>query len=136
MEVDSKKNGGSNILHTYGLLPSYQLQFIVKGNGRIYGQLLLARTRRKVSGIINRRVEDVWWEGGKIADVLNGDSRLKKLLLDILTYEGDIFVDPTDNVVRIYSRFKGENELIIRKESIEAFNIIAGHVKKMMSELE
>ncbi len=126
----------SDSIHTYGTLPFYQLHFIVKGNGRMYGELLLARTRKRVTGVVSKRVEDVWWEGGKIADRLNSDTRLKELLLHVIKDEGDIFIDPTDDVIRIYSRFKGEHELRLSKEAIEAFNIIALHIKNLIKEFE
>jgi hypothetical protein len=56
--------------------------------------------------------------------------------MHVLKDEGDIFIDPTDNAIRIYSRFKAEHELNLSKEGIEAFNIIAGHVKQMIKEFE
>ncbi len=135
--MDKEKSGirGSNI-HVYGILPFYQIHFIIKSDGKMYGELLLARTRKKVTGVINKRVEDVWWEGGKIVDRLNNDPRLKELLLHVIKDEGDIFIDPTDNAIRIYSRFKGEHELKLSKEVIEIFNLIAGHVKHMIKEFE
>ncbi|MFN4336574.1 MAG: hypothetical protein ACK4FV_03195 [Candidatus Nitrosocaldus sp.] len=127
----------STTLHTYGALPFYQIHFVVKGNGKMFEELLLARTRKKVKGLINKSVEDVWWEGGKIAERLNSDTRLKHLLLTILK-DDDIFIDPVENAVRIYSRFKIESEVTryLSREAIEAYNIIAGHVKSMMKEFE
>ncbi len=132
--MEQGKSRVSSNIHAYGVLPFYQIHFIIKSNGKIYGELLLARTRKKVTGVVNKRIEDVWWEGGKIADRLNNDTRLKELLMHVLNYEGDIFIDPTDNAIRIYSRFKVEHELNLSKETIEAFNIIAGHVKQMIKE--
>ncbi|MEM2048861.1 MAG: hypothetical protein QXY85_03570 [Candidatus Nitrosocaldus sp.] len=125
-------------IHTYGALPFYQIHFVVKGNGKMFEELLLARTRKRVKGVIKKSVEDVWWEGGKIAERLNSDSRLKHLLLSVLKDDDDIFIDPVENAVRIYTRFKMESDLTrhLSKEAIEAYNIIAGHVKSIMKEFE
>lgn len=125
-------------MHTYGALPFYQIHFVVKGNGKMFEELLLARTRKRVRGVINKRVEDVWWEGGKIVERLNSDSRLKQLLLTVLGYDDEIFIDPVDNAVRIYAKFKIESEVIryLSREAVEAYNIIAGHVKGIMKEFE
>ncbi len=124
-------------LHTYGALPFYQIHFVVKGNGKVFEELLVARTRKRVRGVISKSVEDVWWEGGKIAERLNNDTRLKQLLLTILK-DDDIFIDPVENAVRIYSRFKIESEVTrhLSREAIEAYNIIAGHVRSIMKEFE
>ncbi|MEM0030397.1 MAG: hypothetical protein QW572_08395 [Candidatus Nitrosocaldus sp.] len=131
------EDNATTTLHTYGALPFYQIHFIVKGDGKMFEELLLARTRKKVRGLINKSVEDVWWEGGKITERLNNDARLKQLLLTILK-DDDIFIDPVENAVRIYTRFKIEGEVIryLSKEAIEAYNIIAGHVRSIMKEFE
>jgi hypothetical protein len=80
----------------------------------------------------------VWWEGGKIVERLNNDSRLKHLLLSVLKDEDDIFIDPVENAVRIYTRFKMESDITrhLSKEAIEAYNIIAGSVRSIMKEFE
>lgn len=130
-------NSTSIKLHTYGALPFYQIHFVVKGDGKMFEELLLARTRKRVRGVIKKSVEDVWWEGGKIVERLNNDSRLKRLLLSVLK-DDDIFIDPVENAVRIYTRFKMESDVTrhLSKEAIEAYNIIAGHVKSIMKEFE
>ncbi|MCS7140562.1 MAG: hypothetical protein NZ888_00055 [Candidatus Nitrosocaldus sp.] len=128
----------SSTTHAYGALPFYQVHFVVKGNGKMLEELLLARTRKRVRGMVRKSVEDVWWEGGKIAERLNSDTRLKQLLLTVLKDGDDIFVDPVENAVRIYSRFKMESEVVtsLSREVIEVYNIISGHVKSMMREFE
>lgn len=136
--VYGESSSSSTSLHTYGALPYYQIHFVVKGNGKMFEELLLARTRKRVRGLVSKRVEDVWWEGGKIAERLNTDSRLKQLLLTVLKHDDDIFIDPVENAVRIYTRFKIESEVMryLTKDAIEAYNIIAGHIKGIMREFE
>ncbi|MFQ5970044.1 MAG: hypothetical protein ACE5J2_06085 [Nitrososphaerales archaeon] len=119
----------------YGALPYYQIHFVISGNGRAFENQLIARTIKRSKGIIKKQVIDAWWEGGIIADKLNQDTNLRALLIEILLQEGDIYIDPTENGIRIYSDWKPEYKIKISKKALEAYNIIAGHVKNYLSEL-
>jgi len=125
----------SEFIPPYGALPYYQTHFVVAGNGRIFEDKLIARTRKKTKGVIRKQVTDVIWNGGQITDKLNGDSTLKSLLTTVLLEEGNIYIDPTENGIRIYSDWKPEYKVEISKQTLEAYNIIAGHVKSYLSEL-
>ena len=104
-----------------GALPFYQIQFFIEGR---HDESLLARTRHKKSRI-GKKVTELHWEGGKFAEELNKDDKLMELLK-----EGDIFIDPVDNGVRIYSRWRPEYAIRISKKAIEAYDMIAKHVKE------
>lgn len=119
----------------WGALPYYQLHFIVSGNGELFAEKLMARTRKKTEGVIHKKIIDVWWEGGTITDRLNQDTELKSLLKEVLLEEEEIFIDPTENCIRIHSGWKAEHKVELSKSTIQAYDIIAGHVKKFMSEL-
>jgi len=125
----------SEFIPPYGALPYLQTHFVVAGNGRIFEDRLIARTRKKTRGLIRKEVVDLRWEGGQIADRLNGDSNLKSLLTTVLLEEGDICIDPTENGIRIYGNWKPEYKIEMSKQALEAYNIIAGHVKSYLSEL-
>ena len=125
----------SEFIPPYGALPYYQMHFVVAGNGRIFEEKLIARTRKKTKGVIHKQVIDVLWEGGRITDKLNGDLNLKSLLTRVLLEEGNIYIDPTENGIRIYSNWKPEYKVEMSKQALEAYNIIAGHVKSYLSEL-
>lgn len=125
----------SEFIPPYGALPYLQTHFVVAGNGRIFEDRLIARTRKKTKGVIRKEVVDLSWEGGQIADRLNGDSNLKSLLTTVLLEEGNIHIDPTENGIRIYGDWKPEYKIEMSKQSLEAYNIIAGHVKSYLSEL-
>ena len=125
----------SEFIPPYGALPYYQTHFVVSGNGRIFENKLIARTRKKTKGVIHKQVVELRWEGGQIADKLNNDSNLKSLLITVLLEEGNICIDPTENGIRIYSDWKPEYKIEMSKQALEAYNIIAGHVKSYLSEL-
>ncbi|MGH9923041.1 MAG: hypothetical protein ACRD38_09840 [Nitrososphaerales archaeon] len=125
----------SEFIPPYGALPYYQTHFIVAGNGRLFEDRLIARTRKKTKGVIRKEVVDLRWEGGRIAERLNSDSNLKSLLTTVLLEEGDIYIDPTENGIRIYSSWKPEYKVEMSKQALEAYDIVAGHVKRYVSEL-
>ena len=78
-----------------------------------------------------KKVTDVKWDGGKIADVLNADSSLKELLIQQSPDDGMISIEPTDTGVRIYGKWKNSFEFGITKDQFEIYDKIAGHVKKI-----
>jgi hypothetical protein len=125
----------SEFIPPYGALPYYQTHFIVAGNGRVFEDRLIVRTRKKTKGVIHKQVIDLWWEGGQIADKLNGDANLKSLLKTVLLEEGNIYIDPTENGIRVYSDWKPEYKVEMSRQALEAYNIIAGHLKSYLAEL-
>ncbi|MFQ5920960.1 MAG: hypothetical protein ACE5JV_02970 [Nitrososphaerales archaeon] len=123
----------SEYVEPYSAIPYYQFHFVVSTNGRNPGDRVVARTRKKTKGVIHKQVTDVWWEGGPIAKELNGDSQLRSLLTTVLLEENDIYIDPAESGVRIYGDWKPEHKVKISKEAVEAFDIIAGHVKRYIA---
>ena len=45
--------------------------------------------------------------------------------------DATIFVDPTDNGIRIYGKWKSSYDFGISKELFEIYNKIAGYIKKI-----
>ena len=78
-----------------------------------------------------KKVTDVKWDGGKIADILNADSSLKELLIQQSPDDGMISIEPTGTGVRIYGKWKNSFEFGITKDQFEIYDKIAGHVKKI-----
>ena len=78
-----------------------------------------------------KKVTDIKWDGGKIADILNADSSLKELLIQQSPDDGMISIEPTDTGVRIYGKWKNSFEFGITKDQFEIYDKIAGHVKKI-----
>ena len=118
----------SEMIIPWGALPYYQIHFIVLGNSELF-------TRKRTEGIIHKKIVNVWWEGGVIADQLNRDTDLKLLLKEVLIKENDIFIEPIDNCTRIHSGWKAEHKMEMDKNTLQVFDIVAGHIKKFISEL-
>ena len=91
---------------------------------------LTARTVLKTSGHFgSKKVINVQWQGGKIADTLNSDSILNELIAQQSVDDAIITVDPTSKGVRIYGKWKNSFEFNVSKEQFEIFDKIAGHIK-------
>ena len=91
---------------------------------------LTARTILKISGHFgSKKVTDVAWQGGKIANTLNDDSVLNDLIAQQSVDDATITIDPTSKGVRIYGKWKNSFEFKISKTQFEIFDKIAGHIK-------
>ena len=110
----------------------FQAHFIVQKD---IGEELLnltARTRLQTTGHFgSKKITDVTWEGGKLADELNTDSSLNKKIAKQSLNDAIIFVDPTDNGVRIYGKWKNSYDFGITKDLFDIYNTIAGYIKKL-----
>ena len=116
----------------WGAQDRFQAHFIVK---REFGEKVLdftARTRLKTTGHFgSKKVTGVKWEGGKLADELNSDSSLNDMITKQSVSDATIFVDPTDNGIRIYGKWKNSYDFSITKELFDIYNNIAGYIKKI-----
>jgi hypothetical protein len=124
----------SEFIPPYGALPYYQTHFVVMGNGKALEEALVARTRKKTRGVVKKEIVDLYWEGGDIAERLNGDANLKSLLTKVLLEENEIRIDPTENGIRIYGDWKPEYRVEMSREALEAYDIIAGYVKSYLAQ--
>ncbi|WP_100181942.1 hypothetical protein [Candidatus Nitrosotenuis aquarius] len=115
----------------WGAQDRFQAHFIVKietPNPSKY----VARTILKTSGHFNgKKVESVSWNGGLLAEELNKDSALNELIAQQSIKDASIYVDPSNNGVRIYSKWKNSHEFKITKDMYAIYNKIAEHVKKI-----
>ncbi|KFM15170.1 hypothetical protein AAA799O18_00189 [Marine Group I thaumarchaeote SCGC AAA799-O18] len=116
----------------WGAQDRFQAHFIVK---RDSGEKLLrftARTNLKTTGYFgSKKITGVSWEGGELAEQLNADSSLNKKLIKQSVDDATIFVDPTNNGIRIYGKWKNSHDFRITKELFEIYDKIAGYIKKL-----
>jgi len=92
----------------------------------------VARTRLKTTGHLgSKKIIAVTWEGGKLAEDLNADSSLNEAIVNQSVNDAIIFVDPTDNGIRIYGKWKNSYDFSITKELFDIYNNIAGYIKKI-----
>jgi len=93
---------------------------------------LPARTRLKTTGHFgSKKIIGVAWEGGKLAEDLNADSSLNELIAKQSLNDATIFVDPTDNGIRVYGKWKNSHDFGVTKELFEIYDKIAGYIKKL-----
>ena len=91
-----------------------------------------ARTILSTSGHFgSKKVVDITWNGGRLAEILNDDSSLKEMITKQSVKDATIFVDPSDNGIRIYGKWKNSYEFGITKEMFSIYDKIAGHVKSL-----
>jgi len=116
----------------WGAQDRFQAHFIVK---RDSGEKLLrftARTNLKTTGYFgSKKITGVSWDGGELAEQLNADSSLNKKLIKQSVNDATIFVDPTNNGIRIYGKWKNSHDFNITKELFEIYDTIAGYIKKL-----
>ena len=113
----------------WGTQDRFQAHFIVRKQTEVSVDLT-ARTVLKTSGHFgSKKVTNVQWEGGKIAETLNSDSVLNELIAQQSVDDAAITIDPTSKGIRIYGKWKNSFEFKVSKEQFEIFDKIAGHIK-------
>jgi len=120
----------------WGAQDRFQAHFVVQqeiGNDTESWRLRrVARTRLKTTGHFgSKKIIGVTWEGGKLAEDLNADSSLNEMIASQSVNDAIIFVDPTDNGIRIYGKWKNSYDFSITKELFDIYNNIAGYIKKV-----
>ena len=113
----------------WGAQDRFQAHYIVRKQADDSIELT-ARTVLETSGHFgSKKVTNVQWQGGKIADTLNSDSILNELIAQQSVDDAIITIDPTSKGVRIYGKWKNSYEFNVSKEQFEIFDKIAGHIK-------
>ena len=116
----------------WGAQDRFQAHFIVQQDPGDKVVQFTARTRLKTTGHFgSKKITGVTWEGGKLAEELNADSALNEMITKQSVNDATIFVDPTDNGIRIYGKWKDSYNFGITKELFNAYDNIAGHIKKL-----
>ena len=116
----------------WGAQDRFQAHFIVQQNTGDKLLNLTARTRLKTAGHFgSKKIIGVTWEGGKLAEDLNADSSLNELIAKQSVNDATIFVDPTDNGIRVYGKWKNSHDFGVTKELFEIYDKIAGYIKKL-----
>ena len=120
----------------WGAQDRFQAHFVVQqdiGNDVESWRLRrVARTRLKTTGHFgSKKIIGVTWEGGKLAEDLNAYSSLNEMIASQSVNDAIIFVDPTENGIRIYGKWKNSYDFSITKELFDIYNNIAGYIKKI-----
>jgi hypothetical protein len=117
----------------YGGLDYYQVHYIVE-TGDANTEQFMARCEPITKGRFgDKRVVGVKWTGtSSFADTLQNDMRLTDLLKEVMLEEGEIRVDPLDDHVRIYGKWKHNERPRGISAMAEVADVIAGHIKAMV----
>ena len=116
----------------WGAQDRFQAHFIVQQNSGENVIDFTARTSLKTTGHFgSKKIIGVTWEGGKLAEDLNADSSLNEMIASQSVNDAIIFVDPTENGIRIYGKWKNSYDFSITKELFDIYNNIAGYIKKI-----
>ena len=121
-----------NTLSQWGCQDRYQAHFIVRKETSANVYDFAARTILSTTGHFNaKKISSVKWNGGKIAQILNEDTALNEMIAKQSLKDANISIEPSDNGIRIHSKWKNSHEFIITKDLFEIYDKIAGHVKSL-----
>jgi len=117
----------------WGALDRFQAHFIVKKNTDNNVGNYVAKTSLTTKGHFGTKtVTKVEWNGpGSLAAKLNDDSQLNDLIAQQSIKDATIYVEPTDGIVRIRSKWDNHISFGITKELFEIYDKIAGHIKSV-----
>ncbi|MBA0908259.1 MAG: hypothetical protein ITD33_04085 [Nitrosarchaeum sp.] len=117
----------------WGALDRYQAHFIVRMQP--YDNVIDYVTKTKLSTkghFSSKKLLKITWDGtGKLARMLNQDDSLNDLIVKQSIDDATIYIEPTDNAIRIRSKWKNHLDFGITSELFEIYDKIAGHIKKV-----
>ena len=116
----------------WGTQDRFQAHYIVRKNNITNVLDYTTRTTLSTTGHFgSKKVADVEWQGGKISEALNSDTSLKEMIVNQTPDDAVISVEPTNQGIRIYGKWKNGFEFGVSKELFEIYDKIAGHIKNI-----
>lgn len=117
----------------WGALDRFQAHFIVR---KVTGPGFLnyvAKTKLSTKGhFAAKTVVKVEWLGsGSLASKLNQDTELNEMIAKQSVKDATIYVEPTDEAIRIRGKWDNHIAFGITKELFEIYDRIAGHIKSV-----
>jgi hypothetical protein len=117
----------------YGALPYYQVHYIVGSLHIPDRELFTARCVPITKGrLAKKRVTELQWRGGRLAELLKSDKDLSEMLLPLMQEEGEINIDPQEDRVRIYTKWKREDKIGFDLKFFKAAERIATVIRKLI----
>ena len=115
----------------WGAQDRFQAHFIVRKNDVESPLDYTARTVLSTNGYFgSKKITGITWNGGKIAEVLNSDKSLTEMIVNQSPDDAVITVEPTNEGIRIYGKWKNGFEFGVSKELFKIYDTIARHLKK------
>jgi len=115
----------------WGAQDRFQAHFIVRKDAGTAVGNYLAKTKLITKGHFGAKtIVKVEWNGpGSISSKLNEDNELNEMIAKQSIKNATIYVEPTEGVVRIRSKWDNHIAFGITKELFEIYDRIAGHIK-------
>jgi hypothetical protein len=115
----------------WGAQDRFQAHFIVRKDAGTAVGNYLAKTILTTKGHFgSKTVVKVEWNGpGSLASKLNGDNELNEMIAKQSIKNATIYVEPTEEAIRIRSKWDNHIAFGITKELFEIYDKIAGHIK-------
>jgi hypothetical protein len=118
----------------YGALPYFQIHYLIEPVKISNPSSYMAKCRTKTEGHFrNKRVIDIEWIGGRLAETLASDKELTEMLKPFMVEEGEISIDPQYDRVRVYTKWKREDKLQFNLQFFQVIERIAITIKKLES---
>ncbi len=116
---------------TWGAQDRFQAHFIVRKDADTGVGNYVAKTQLTTQGHFGAKtIIKVEWNGsGSLAAKLNEDNELKDMIAKQSIKNATIYVEPTDEVVRIRSKWDNHLAFGITQELFKIYDRIAGHIK-------
>lgn len=107
--IGAQKGLSADPSKTKNIAPTnINFNYIVKGVGKSNEKNLKAQVRMKTEGFISKKLLDMKWEGGRLADQLNTDDELKNMTMTWKVLPLKVEPDAKNNCVHII------NEKVVR----------------------
>jgi len=115
--------------------------YIIKGAGNLNEKDLKAQIKTKTEGFISKKLLDIKWEGGRIADLLTSDPELKNLIMTWNVVPLKVEPDAKNNCtciinekgVRVFMRSWSDEQTKVENlppiETLDVIDRIASYVK-------
>ena len=118
----------------YGVLPYFQIHYLIEPVKISNPSSYMAKCKSITQGHFgDKRVMDIQWIGGRLAETLASDKELTEMLKPFMIDEGEISIDPQKDRVRVYTKWKREDKLEFDPEFFQVVERIAKTIKKLES---
>ena len=116
---------------SWGAQDRFQAHFIVRKDAGTGVGNYVAKTQLTTQGHFGAKtIVKVEWNGsGSLAAKLNEDNELNDMIAKQSIKNATIYVEPTDEVVRIRSKWDNHLAFGITQELFKIYDRIAGHIK-------
>ncbi len=117
----------------WGAQDRFQAHFIVRKDNDTEIGTYVAKTQLTTKGhFAAKTVVKVEWDGsGRISSKLNGDNELNEMIAKQSVKDATIYVEPTDEAIRIRGKWDNHIAFGITRELFEIYDRIAGHIKSV-----